>query len=466
MRTKISDWIVLLQIPLDIISVTFAFVLAFVLKTRGVIGGLEYVPGYNLYFPFVLLIIVFQIIVFFSSRLYSFEPRTFLKETGLLVYACFLWTGIILAMLFIWQQFFFSRLLLVTAIVIFFLSAFFSRLLLRGLRRFFYKHNIGVRGVVLIGSQEEAFHLVAALDDLPGFKLLGFIKENDFASMTLEEVFAQFYDRNHELQVHEVWNTLEQSKSQIDEIVFDFCADRKITYRYTPNFFASSSKRLETMLVGDFPLVEVLPTPLKGWGKVLKRAFDIILSLLALFLLSPIFLIIAILVKIITPGPVFVGLKRVGYKKYKEPFVMYKFRSMIVGAHAMKPQLMALNERTGGPLFKLKNDPRITPLGKYLRKLRLDELPQLWNVLRGEMSLVGPRAHEPEEVAKYSQKQLRLLRVKPGMTGMGQVSGASDLSFDEEVKLETYYIQNWSVFLDLQILIRTVWAVIKRKGAV
>ena len=126
---------------------------------------------------------------------------------------------------------------------------------------------------------------------------------------------------------------------------------------------------------------------------------------------------------------------------------------------------MALNERKGGPLFKMKDDPRITPIGKVLRKFRLDELPQLWNVLKGQMTLVGPRAHEPEEVAKYSQKQLRLLRAKPGMTGMAQVSGASDLSFDEEVKLETYYIQNWSLLLDIQILLRTIWVVINKKGA-
>ncbi len=465
MRTKVSDWIVLLQIPLDILAVVGAFIVAFLLKTSGIIGGLEYVPSFDLYLPFVVVIAVFQLVVFFSLRLYSFEPRTFLKETGLLVYACFLWSGVVLALLFIQQQFFFSRLLLVTAILIFFLCAFLARAFLRLLRRFTYKLNMGIRGVVILGSKEEAFHLVEALEEMPGFKLIGFIKDTDFDDFALDEIFARFLNGNAELAIHEVWNALEHHKLAVEDDIFDFCADRKITYRYIPNFFASSSKRMESMFVGDYPLVEVLPTPLRGWNKVIKRIFDLFLSFIGLLILSPVFIIIAILIKTITPGPVFVGLKRVGDRKYKEPFVMYKFRSMIVGAHAMKPQLMALNERKGGPLFKLKNDPRITPLGKYLRKFRLDELPQLWNVLRGEMSLVGPRAHEPEEVAKYTTKQLRLLRVKPGMTGMGQVSGASDLSFDEEVKLETYYIQNWSVWLDLQILLRTVWAVIKRKGA-
>lgn len=465
MRTKLSDWIVLLQLPVDILLVAVAFSVAFLLKTNGLIGGLEYVPSFDLYFPFVILIAVFQFIVFFSLRMYSLEPRTFLKETGLLIYACVLWTGVILALLFIQQQFFFSRLLLASAVIIFFILAFLSRFFFRLVRRFIYKMNIGIRDVIIIGSEEEAFYLLHSLDEMPGFRLRGLVRGVDFDSMSLEEVFARFYNEKNELEVHEVWNTEESRKVNFEEDLFDFCADRKIVYRYVPSFFASGSKRIEAMFVGDYPLVEVLPTPLRGWSKVLKRAFDIVVSLLGLIILSPVFFAIGLLIKIFTPGPVFVGLKRVGYRKYKEPFVMYKFRSMIVGAHAMKPQLMALNERTGGPLFKLKNDPRVTPLGKYLRKLRLDELPQLWNVLRGEMSLVGPRAHEPEEVAKYTPKQLRLLRVKPGMTGMGQVSGASDLSFDEEVKLDTYYIQNWSIFLDLQILIRTIWAVLKRKGA-
>ena len=466
MRIKPSELIVLLQLPVDFLSVLLAFSLAFFLKVNNFIGGLEYTPSFDQYFPFVLVIAVFQLIVFTSLRLYSLQSKSFLKEFGLLSYGTLLWTGGVFALLFIEKQFYFSRLLLAAAILIFFVLALLSRSFFRAVRRLLYRSGLGLRGVVIIGSSDQAKYLAEYFDRLPGWKLLGLIKEDDFASENMEEIFAHQFTFDNKVVIDEVWNASEQLLPAFEEDLFDFCADRKITYRYIPTFFASSAKHTESMFVGDYPLMEVLPTPLRGWGKVAKRLVDIVGSILGLILLSPVFLIVAILNKIFAPGPVFVGLKRVGYKKYKEPFTMYKFRSMIVGAHAMKQQLMHLNERKGGPLFKLKDDPRITPIGKYLRKFRIDELPQLWNVLRGQMSLVGPRAHEPEEVAKYTQKQLRLLRVKPGITGMGQVGGASDLSFDEEVKLETYYIQNWSLWLDMQILLRTIWAVIKRKGAV
>lgn len=465
MRVKPSEWIILLQVPADILAVFLAFSVAFFWKTSGYIGGLEYVPSFDQYFPFVIVIACFQILVFTSLRFYSFKNRTFLKELGLLIYGTFLWAGVIFALLYLQKQFYFSRLLLLTALIVFFVLAFASRSILRLVRRMMYRSNIGIKGVVIIGSGTQALLTAKNLETLPGWKLLGIIQETDIVKVSWEEIFAQWDGDDKQIRIAEVWNAAENIEQNIEEQLFDFCADRQIVYRYIPTFFTSSAQQVESMFVGDYPLVEVLPTPLRGWGRILKRLVDILGSLVGLLVLSPLFLVIAIIIKVITPGPVFVGLKRVGNKKYKEAFTMYKFRSMIVGAHAMKPQLLALNERKGGPLFKLKNDPRITPVGKYLRKFRIDELPQLWNVLKGQMSLVGPRAHEPEEVAQYTPKQLRLLRVKPGMTGMGQVSGSADISFDEEVKLETYYIQNWSLWLDIQILLRTIWAVINRRGA-
>lgn len=465
MRIKVSEWITLLQVPADFFSVLLAFSLAFFLKTNGFIGGLEYVPGFDQYWPFVFVIACLQVIVFFSLRVYALDGRTFLRELGMFLYGLLLWSGLVFALLFLEQQFYFSRLLLAAALIIFFLLAFTCRSILRLVRRILYRLDIGFRNVILVGSGDQVMHIAQEIEELPGWKLLGIIEEKDLSNLSLEEVFAQWEAANSQRKIDEVWNVSDQLSPALAEEIFDFSADRRIVYRYLPSSYASSSRSTEAMFIGDYPLIEVLATPLRGWGKVAKRIVDIVGSILGLIILSPLFLVVAILNKIFAPGPVFIGLKRVGTKTYKSEFVMYKFRSMIVGAHAMKPQLLALNERKGGPLFKLKNDPRITPIGKYLRKLRIDELPQLWNVLKGQMSLVGPRAHEPEEIAKYTPKQLRLLRVKPGMTGMGQVSGSADLSFDEEVKLETYYIQNWSLWLDMQVLLRTIWAVINRKGA-
>lgn len=466
MKAKLSEWFVLVQIGLDIGASIFAFFSAFVLKVNGYIGGKEYVPALSNYLPFFEEILLIQLVVFFSLGLYLFKRRGFLRELSLLVYATLLWAGMVLAVLFLEQQFYFSRLVLVWAFGFFFLLAFVARLILRVIRRLFYSLGIAVKEVLVIGGGERSQYLAHELHHLPGYHLSGMLPEDQIEIQNLEEIFAQFRSQGKgDIAIDEVWVVSDQLDVVKQEDLFDFCADHKILYRYVPSVFASSAKRSDALYVGDYPLLEVVATPLQGWGRISKRLVDIVLSVIALIVLSPVMLIIAILIKILAPGPVFVGLERVGNKKYKKTFTMYKFRSMIVGAHKMKKDLLAQNERKGGPLFKMKDDPRITPIGKVLRKFRLDELPQLWNVLKGQMTLVGPRAHEPEEVSKYSQKQLRLLRAKPGMTGMAQVSGASDLSFDEEVRLESYYIQNWSLLLDIQILLRTIWVVINKKGA-
>jgi exopolysaccharide biosynthesis polyprenyl glycosylphosphotransferase len=209
--------------------------------------------------------------------------------------------------------------------------------------------------------------------------------------------------------------------------------------------------------------VRIINTSLEGWGKIFKRIFDLVLS----FLLLPFFLIlypiVAIFIKLDSKGPVIVKLQRVG--EGGKLFYLYKFRSMIENAHQLKKDLLPLSERQG-PLFKLKNDPRITRVGKFLRRFRIDEVPQIINVLKGDMSLVGPRPHEPEEVEKYLPYQKRLLSIKPGITGLAQISGASDLPFEKEVDLDTYYIENWSLLFDIKILIRTAFKIFFDPSAV
>jgi len=159
-----------------------------------------------------------------------------------------------------------------------------------------------------------------------------------------------------------------------------------------------------------------------------------------------------------------VKLERIGADGKR--FKLYKFRSMIKDAHKMKKELIDFNERADGPLFKMQADPRITKFGKFIRKYSLDELLQLLNVIFGSMSLVGPRPHEPQEVAKYQVSDKKLLAIKPGITGMAQVSGRSDLSWQEEVRLDTYYVENWSLSLDIQILLKTPRAVLGKRQAV
>ena len=195
----------------------------------------------------------------------------------------------------------------------------------------------------------------------------------------------------------------------------------------------------------------------------LKRFLDIVLSLIALIVLSPLFLILAILIKLTSPGPIFFVQIRVG--EYGRNFCFFKFRSMYIDAEKRKAELMDQNQSADGVIFKMKNDPRITPIGRILRKFSLDELPQFLNVLFGDMSLVGPRPPVPSEVKQYTLEERKRLNVRPGLTCLWQVSGRSDIPFKEQVKLDKEYIHSRSLKSDLLILLRTIPAILSGRGA-
>ena len=214
--------------------------------------------------------------------------------------------------------------------------------------------------------------------------------------------------------------------------------------------------------VAGLPLLHVEHPELAGVRRILKSAFDRGAAALALALLSPLFLVLAVLIRWEDGGPVFFTQTRVG--RGGSEFPVYKFRTMVVGAESLKAALRSRNEHDG-VLFKMRRDPRVTPVGAWLRRYSLDELPQLVNVVRGEMSLVGPRPPLPEEVARYGHDVRRRLVVKPGLTGLWQVSGRSDLSWEESVRLDLRYVENWSLTLDIQILWKTWSAVIRGAGA-
>ena len=196
---------------------------------------------------------------------------------------------------------------------------------------------------------------------------------------------------------------------------------------------------------------------------VLKRSFDIVFSALALVLLFPLFLVVAILIKATSRGPVFFVQIRVG--KYGRPFPFYKFRSMYRDAEKRKAELLAQNQSADGVIFKMKKDPRITPIGRIIRRTSIDELPQFLNVFFGDMSLVGPRPPVPAEVSQYSLEDRKRLMVKPGLTCLWQVSGRSDIPFKQQVRLDKEYIRSQSLWRDLLILLRTVPAILSGKGA-
>jgi exopolysaccharide biosynthesis polyprenyl glycosylphosphotransferase len=198
-------------------------------------------------------------------------------------------------------------------------------------------------------------------------------------------------------------------------------------------------------------------------ARAAKRGTDVAGAGIGLIVFAPLLAGLAVLIKATSRGPALYRQTRVG--RHGRPITVYKLRTMLDGAHAIRGHLIAFNDVPDGPLFKLKDDPRVTAVGRVLRRLSLDELPQLWNVLTGSMSLVGPRPALPEEVARYEPRVYGRLLVKPGITGLWQVSGRSTLSWDESVRLDLYYVRNWSFALDAKILLRTVAAVLSGRGA-
>ena len=196
--------------------------------------------------------------------------------------------------------------------------------------------------------------------------------------------------------------------------------------------------------------------------EVVKRLIDIVCSFLGVLMLSPLFIIIAIIIKSTSKGPVFFSQKRIG-KKGKE-FDMYKFRSMVVNAEELKEKLAAQNEMSG-PMFKMKDDPRVTKVGKFIRKTSLDELPQLWNVLKGDMSLVGPRPSLPKEVAQFEDWMHKRLDVKPGLTCYWQVSGRNNIDFEDWMKLDVKYVKERNLWIDIKLIFKTVGVLFGDKNA-
>ncbi|MDP2090286.1 MAG: exopolysaccharide biosynthesis polyprenyl glycosylphosphotransferase [Candidatus Gracilibacteria bacterium] len=250
-----------------------------------------------------------------------------------------------------------------------------------------------------------------------------------------------------------------------------------IRYRYITNSFDITKTNTTLSLINNIPVIEIKNTPLDNWGKVIKRIFDIFVGIIGIIILIPIFIVISILIKIEDPkGPVIYKNKRIGQKG--KIFTLYKFR-YIKWEHCIKDaynveakydkallfeqELIKHSSTRNGPLYKINNDPRKTKVGNWIEKYSIDELPQFFNLIIGNMSLVGPRPHQPREVEKYSLDERRVLTIKPGITGMAQVNGRESNDFKKETALDIFYIENWSLLLDLKIILKTFAVIISRK---
>lgn len=349
---------------------------------------------------------------------------------------------------------------LVTSFVLLLGNAFFVRYVLM-------KRLADAPRTLIIGNRErfQKFERFVGQSNLE-MEIVGYvcISDDDFTEDEYVGKLSELEDVIHQLAIDQVY-IMQRRSNQIDiQPYLNMCMEMGVTVRIIMNAFRAGAAQTYVSSVGTYPILTYHMVSLNTTERFIKRCIDIIGSLFGIILSSPVMLITAILIKIESEGPVIFKQERVGQNG--RHFFMYKFRSMCVDAEEKKQELMEQNEMDSSFMFKMQDDPRITKVGRFIRKTSIDELPQFFNVLKGDMSLVGTRPPTLDEVELYERGHWRRMSIKPGITGMWQVSGRSSITeFDEIVELDTQYIDRWNVLLDIQILIKTVLQVFRKKGA-
>jgi len=444
-----------LNIPLDFIMLVLAGLFVYYLRFNILSSTIDviYKIPFLRYFFYILIISLAWLFIFAVSGLYKLKNQRFSREFLKIFWGCTIGTMLIIFLIFLARRPFSSRFIILAGWGTSFLFVSLGRSFIHAIELFCYKRDKGLEPIAVVGQSRSAQEISFYIKNHKGlgYKILNIFPNIDEAIKGLKSA--------PEKVDHIILADTDLSKKDMTRLL-EFCNEHQIIFRYLTDTFDAMYENVRVDTLAGLPIVVIGKTALSGWGKVAKRTVDLIGSVLGLILLLPFFITLPIIIKIDSKGPVFVKLKRVG--KRGERFYLYKFRSMVKNAHKMKEDLKKQNERQG-PLFKMKNDPRITKIGKFLRKSSLDEIPQLINVLKGDMSLVGPRPHEPEEVAKYQKQHKQLLTIAPGITGLAQISGRSSISFEEEAKLDIYYIENWTLWQDISIIIKTIPVVLLGK---
>jgi exopolysaccharide biosynthesis polyprenyl glycosylphosphotransferase len=411
-------------------------------------------------------------LLFVGRRLHLYSPHrinNFLNEQRLTFQAC-LTAGLFLTgAIYLVHASQIPRSIVLITVALVTVSLSLRRMLYRILTNRRLERGLGTRNLFIVGTGAEAQALRRHVDSIRrlGYIFKGFIDPSETgyrSSSTSGDVVGSLetlFERARQHFVDEVFFTIPLERDEMQEVLLK-ARESGVDLRVLPHMFGGLALNCPIEYVGQFPTIPLHRGRMPEMALTMKRVLDIFLSGLILGLLSPVLLLIAILIKLDSPGPIFYRSDRIGKKG--RVFKCLKFRTMVVDADLRRAELMHLNERDG-VLFKITKDPRITRLGSFLRKYSLDELPQFFNVLRGDMSIVGPRPPMGSEVREYKLDHLRRLDVTPGITGLWQVHARQDPSFDSYISLDLAYVESWSIWLDIKIIVRTIGVVFAGTGS-
>lgn len=467
-RNAAPVWVIIM----DIVMINLAMGLAYLLRYRlQWFVDVIFDAPFTAYLPFsAFFSVAVPLILWFGKSYSHWRGRVWIDQ--IFQIATTVATALVLALAgaFAFRPLVYSRLLLLEAgffmVVLIALGRGIALLIQAHLRR----KGIGVRRTVIVGAGEVGRRVMRTLVARPdlGYSIVGYVDDNpDKGEGGLGRIkglgdLDKLPGIIESESVDEVIITLPWTYQRRILNILRECERRKVAARLVPDLFQMSLSRVEVSDLGGVPLIEVREIAFSPIALIIKRVMDLFVAGLGLLLGWPVLLLIALAIKHDSPGPVLFQQERVG-KSHKR-FIMYKFRSMRVGAEEELAKLREAAERDD-ITFKMRDDPRVTRVGRFLRRTSLDELPQLINIIKGDMSMVGPRPPIPAEVEQYQPWHLKRLTVPPGMTGLWQVSGRSELTFDEMVLLDLYYIEHWSPWLDIAIMLRSVPQVLLGVGA-
>ena len=484
MRKPSELFFSVILVPLDFLALLSAFVVAYTIRVK--LSGkpvAHSIPPLE-FLQIIMILLPIWILIFALSGLYTQSSlRGRWDELGKVFVAVS--GGVMFTILLDFlqpQSIFPSKAVPVYAYGLGLVFVMACRLIVRAVQQGLFSFGVGVHNALIVGSGEIARDIRKGLQDpSSGYRLLGCVDNAKNASKRMPglPIYQSFDEALYMIGKAPLDEIIQADSGLRQEEVMElvtYATNNHIAYRFVPNQFGLYAINSALASIAGVPMIELQLTPLEGWGRIAKRTFDVIGALALIVVLSPVLLVVAVLVKIKEPdGPILYRHKRLS--RNGEGVFVIKFRTMMwkYSDGPDRPHknaietLKAMGREDLVPEFekyqKLENDPRVSRFGRFLRKTSLDELPQLFNVLKGDLSMVGPRPIVPSELQHYGSRSASFLALKPGLTGLWQISGRSSISYDDRVKLDIYYVENWSLMLDLRILTKTVISVLVGRGA-